>query len=65
MKKPLIIIYSDGSMDRVGMSAGELMSIGRQLIAMAEQVVISGNMPNNQIPQQDNGDPVGEGIDED
>ena len=41
----ILAIYKSGQMIRIEMSSGELRSIGQQLIAMADNVVIRGAMP--------------------
>ena len=41
----LLAIYKDGRMDRRDLSSGDLRNIGQQLIAMADNVMIPGNIP--------------------
>ena len=40
----ILAIYKSGQVIRIEMSSGELRSIGQQLIAMADNVVIRGTM---------------------
>ncbi len=51
MKEAIITIYDDGSMDRAPISAGDLRSIGQQLIAMADGVMIRGTVQNEEQPE--------------
>ena len=44
-KKPILIIYDDGSIDRADMPAGAIRNIGQQIIAMADNAMMPGNMP--------------------
>ena len=44
-KQPIMIIYDDGSMDKADMPAGALRNIGQQIIALADNAVMPGNMP--------------------
>ena len=57
----VLAIYKNGQMVRIDMSAGELRNIGQQLIAMADNVVIRGTMP--QEARADVEDNVGLGDD--
>ena len=41
----VLAIYKDGQMVRIDMSSADLRSIGQQLIAMADGVMIRGTMP--------------------
>ena len=40
-----ILVYNDGSMDKAEMPTGALRNIGQQIIAMADNAVMPGNMP--------------------
>ena len=55
-KQPILIIYDDGSIDRADMPAGAIRNIGQQIIAMADNAVMPGNMPPRVENEVDNGD---------
>ena len=44
-RTPILILYRDGSMERADMTSGDLRNIGRQLIAMADNMMLPGTMP--------------------
>ncbi|MBW1801896.1 MAG: hypothetical protein JRJ85_14320 [Deltaproteobacteria bacterium] len=44
-KQPILIVYDNGSMDKADMSTGTLRSLGQQIIAMADNAMMPGNMP--------------------
>ena len=44
-KQPVLIIYDDGSIDKADMPTGAIRNIGQQIIAMADNAVMPGNMP--------------------
>ena len=50
----LLAIYSNGKMLRTDMSAADMRSIGQQLIAMADGVMIRGTMPKVENEQKEN-----------
>ena len=49
-RTPILIIYDNGSMDKADLPGGTLRNIGQQLIAMADNAVIAGNIPPNSTP---------------
>ena len=52
----IIAIYRSGKIARVDMSAGDLRSIGQQLVAMADNVMIRGTMPEEEEQANDRSD---------
>ena len=55
-KTPILIVYNDGSMDKADMPTGTLRNIGQQIIAMADNAVMPGNMPTLVEAEVDDGD---------
>ena len=51
-RQPILIIYNDGSMDKADLPGGTLRNIGQQLIAMADNAVIQGNIPPQSAPPE-------------